>query len=755
MACSGLAGRGPSPWFTDEELFMRRWCRSGHVAMLAVVVSGISFSAVSAQVTRRVSVSSAEVQDNTGASTGSYVTPDGRYIVFASGANDLVPGDTNGATDVFVRDRLLGTTTRVSVPDPGVTGSPTQGNGSSFLGRAGVRYCSDDGRHVVFESIASNLVNGDTNGDPPWHISGSDIFVRDRDVDGNGIFDEPGVGNTRTVRVSVTTGGSQYIEFSVGLDTYGGGCHNPSISANGRYVAFLSEADNLTTGNQQGTIGSNIYYRDRDNDNNGIYDQTGDICIIIFQNGCITAKGSTTELVSAVRCCSGQQFDGFCSDPAISGNGRYVAFVTASQWLNYDLVFDSDSNNRSDVYVQDMWVNGAKAMRVSVDSNENQNTDFGSGSPSISDSGRYVAFTSGSTQLLPLNEDTNGKTDVFVRDLGAPIGGSFIFGNGSTSRVSLGVWQPLIGSTNRFVQLAESSEQPFISPDGRFVAFVTTDSGVTCNALFGCWDTNTNRDVYMRDTLPGSETTYYLSVRASGGIAANGDSTFPSVNLDGTVVAFASVASDMVIPDANGTNSDVYVRVSAAAPQILSAASRKLHGGAAYDIPFSGYTVTTNPGGTTNTSVECRANGVTQIVVTCDQAIKATDGSPNLGQEVVVTGGTASSALISGNTLTVNMTTANQNGSCVTLTLSGISSEESDLAMPSAVLAIAVLRGDITGNGAVDIGDINAAKAASGSALNSSAVMFRRDLTINGAIDIADVNNAKALSGNSLLGTCP
>jgi hypothetical protein len=286
------------------------------------------------------------------------------------------------------------------------------------------------------------------------------------------------------------------------------------------------------------------------------------------------------------------------------------------------------------------------------------------------------------------------------------------------------------------------------------VAFVTTDNQVTCNGLFGCWDTNDNRDVYLRDTWPGIETTYYMSTRASGGIAANGDSTFPSVNLDGTVVAFASVASDMVTPDANGTNSDVYARVPSAAPLILSAASRKVHGGVAYDIPFAGYTVTTNPGGTTGTTVECRANGVTQIVVTCDQAIKATDGTLNLGQEVVVTGGTANSADISGNTLTVNMATTNQNGSCVTLALSGLSAQETDVALANLTLAIAVLRGDVTGNGAVDIGDINAIKAASGSPLHTSNAMFRRDLTSNGAIDIGDVNNAKALSGNTA-SPCP
>lgn len=123
----------------------------------------------------------------------------------------------------------------------------TQANESCTLGRVGVRYCSDDAHYVVFVSDSNNLVNNDTNGDnPPYHINGSDIFV-DRDLDNDGIFDEAGVGNTKTVRVSVTTGEGQYIEFSSGVDTYSGGISD-AISANGRYVAFESRAPSWVAG---------------------------------------------------------------------------------------------------------------------------------------------------------------------------------------------------------------------------------------------------------------------------------------------------------------------------------------------------------------------------------------------------------------------------------------------------------------------------------------------------------------------------
>ena len=115
------------------------------------------------------------------------MTPDGRYVVFTSSATNLVPGDTNAVDDVFVRDRLAGTTERVSV---GTGGS--EGNGAS-----GQPSVSADGRFVAFRSEATNLVPGDSNGM-------ADIFVHDRDPDGNAIFDE---GNGVTVRVSVGPGG--------------------------------------------------------------------------------------------------------------------------------------------------------------------------------------------------------------------------------------------------------------------------------------------------------------------------------------------------------------------------------------------------------------------------------------------------------------------------------------------------------------------------------------------------------------------
>ena len=119
-----------------------------------------------------------------------------------------MPGDTNEATDVFVRDRQTGATRRVSVGPGGV-----QGDSSSFTPSI-----SADGRFVAFSSSASNLVPDDINGIP-------DVFVRDRQT-----------GTTR--RVSVGPGGVQGNSSSF----------DPAISADGRFVAFISAASNLVPG---------------------------------------------------------------------------------------------------------------------------------------------------------------------------------------------------------------------------------------------------------------------------------------------------------------------------------------------------------------------------------------------------------------------------------------------------------------------------------------------------------------------------
>jgi Ca2+-binding RTX toxin-like protein len=205
--------------------------------------------------TERVSVASDGTQGNDGSWVTS-ISADGRFVAFSSMASNLVPGDTNGREDVFVHDRQTGQTERVSVASNG-----TQGNRDSYAGSI-----SADGRFVVFVSEAANLVQGDTNGT-------RDIFVHDRQTG-------------RTERVSVASDGTEGNR----------GSEAPSISADGRFVVFHSEASNLVPGDRNGC--ADIFVHDR---------QTG-----------------RTERVSMAS--DGTEGTNYSYDPSISADGRFVAF---------------------------------------------------------------------------------------------------------------------------------------------------------------------------------------------------------------------------------------------------------------------------------------------------------------------------------------------------------------------------------------------------------------------------------------------
>ncbi len=272
-------------------------------------------------------------------STGPSISADGRCVAFFSFATNLVPDDTNGACDVFVRDLQAQTTERVSVSTGGV-----QGNAVSSL-------CSisGDGRYVAFQSNAQTLVASDTNG--KW-----DVFLRDR-----------ALGTTEIV--SVDSNGNQANDDS----------EDPSISSDGRHVAFWSLATNLVAG---GTTTGQVFVRDR--------------------------TTSTTELVS-------QSTNGVPADtpptyaydpPAISANGRYVTF--ASQARN---LIDGQTTFSNQIFLRDRQNATTEIVDLSTGG---AIADIGGVQPSITPDGRFVCFGSGSDNLVP--GDTNGKNDVFLRD---------------------------------------------------------------------------------------------------------------------------------------------------------------------------------------------------------------------------------------------------------------------------------------------------------------------------------------------------
>jgi uncharacterized repeat protein (TIGR02543 family) len=409
----------------------------------------VDTSAPAAGDTRRVSVDSSGVQGN----SNTYfpvISDDGRYVAFDSYASNLVSGDTNGEQDIFVHDRDTGITTRVSVDS----------NGTQGLGGSSNPAISSDGRYVAFHSGASNLVSGDTNGY-------QDIFVHDRDTGA-------------TTRVSVDSSGAQANSAAL----------NPVISSDGRFVSFYSYASNLVSGDTNGV--NDIFVHDRN---------TG-----------ITTRVSVDS--------SGVQGNGISYDTSISGDGRFVAFYSTSTNL-----VSGDTNRVDDIFVHDR--NTGITTRVSTDSSGTQGNDD-SFNPAISSDGRYVAFHSSASNLV--SNDTNGTLDVFVHDRNT----------GITTRVSV---DSSGAEGNGF------SWEPAFSGDGRFVTFYS----IASNLVSG--DTNGMYDIFVHDRDTG--TTTRISVNSSGA-QGNHHSSNPVISSDGRYVTFHSFASNLVGDDTNGV-SDIFV----------------------------------------------------------------------------------------------------------------------------------------------------------------------------------------------------
>lgn len=359
------------------------------------------------------SVSSLGVQANA-SSGGAKLSADGRYVAFSSTATNLVAGDTNGSNDVFVRDRPLGTTVRVSVSSSGV-----ESNGHSHTPAI-----SGDGRYVAFESAATNLVAGITNS--VW-----DIFVHD-------------IVTGTTERVSVSSAGGQS----------NGDSRFASISADGRYVSFTSQADTLVSGPTNGR--TDVYVRDRaldttervsvsssgalgnDNSYSSAISDDGRYVVFSSHAGNLDPADQTASEDVFVRdrqadvtflaslSTTGVQANSWSFWPAISSDGRYIAFVSDASNL-----VPGDTNGRRDVFVRDLATNETRRVSVSTAGEQgNDNSGFFSG-PRLSADGLHVAFQSHASNLVP--GDTNGVADAFVHGPEWPMepGAGFCFGDGS------------------------------------------------------------------------------------------------------------------------------------------------------------------------------------------------------------------------------------------------------------------------------------------------------------------------------------
>ncbi len=330
------------------------------------------------------------------------ISGDGRYVAFLQARH--VPNTTWREFNVLVRDRLAGTLVDVS----------TTPDGSLPNGSSARPTLSADGRFVAFSSRASDLVPGDTN-------AAEDVFLHDRDSDGNGVFDEPG--GTSTIRVSVATDGAQADSRSRSDDGV-----PPGLSADGRYVVFASVATNLATGLLPGP---NVFVHDRVNGTttflahgfnpalsadgrivafdslelieiDGKLYETGEMSIFVHDRD----SGSTTK-ISGPRSLQTNATDHVSSRAQLSGNGRFVTYASFK-----DNLVPDDTNNVEDIFIYDRTTQ--RTTRASVASDATQGNDVSGviSGPMISADGSVVAFASAATNLI--GHDRNGWTDVFV-----------------------------------------------------------------------------------------------------------------------------------------------------------------------------------------------------------------------------------------------------------------------------------------------------------------------------------------------------
>ncbi len=525
--------------------------------------------------TVRASVSSDEVQGD-GASLFCSISANGRFVAFESAATNLVEDDSNGKKDTFVRDLVDGATERVSVSSDEAEGDNTSGYSTSL---------SADGRYVAFMSYATNLVDGDTNGL-------TDAFVRDR------------VGGT-TTRVSVATDGTQ--------TSVHWGAEAVDISDDGRYVAFYSYASQLVP-----------------NDTNGSYD--------VFVHDTVTGTTTRVDITSAGAQTGGARY------PSISGDGRYVAFATEAS-----NVVPNDTNFRSDIFVHDRQT--GVTQRVSVTPVGGQADDF-SDRPSMSSDGGHVAFTSAANNLVTGDDGVNGiyvvsdfsSTNIYsvTPAHGSPVGGDSVVIKGNNfvgvTSVTFGgvpVTSYVVDSQDQITAVApahsaglvqvqvtavlgptedtSSDDFEYVGPPtisgltpatgfttgygsvvitGTNFSAVTGTEGVTFGGVsavaytvdsltqitatvpyhaagtvrvrvtaggIATADTPADDYTYVQGQLAQARSTEWVSIDREG-TAADGQSRKSSVSADGRYVAFESWATDLTSPDDTNGKVDIYLR---------------------------------------------------------------------------------------------------------------------------------------------------------------------------------------------------
>jgi Tol biopolymer transport system component len=434
------------------------------ILVLLALVTSTACTAVRTKGTQRVSVGVNGMEANLSSKEPS-ISANGRYVAFASDASNLVDGDYNGVTDIFVRDLVKNTIARVSVSSAGI-----EGDKASYW-----PFISSDGRYVTFTSDADNLVESDTNGV-------GDVFVHDKQT-----------GETQLI--SRTTDGTIGNDLSFWS----------SISSDGRYVTFMSSATNLVQSDSNDTW--DIFLKDR---------KSGQINLVS-----LGYDGSPANSQSEY--------------PVISQDGRSIAF--ASDATN---IVEGDTNGCRDVFEYNRQ--SGKTIRVSLAS-DGTPADKGTAAfvISISEDGKFVAFPSLATNLVP--NDTNQVWDIFVHDRDT----------GETTRVSV---------SSDGMQSNGDSLGVSISSNGRYVTFGSNGNNLVSEDLNGVMD------VFLHDRDTGQTELVSVATDGKQGDQASGFTMITStgvdfaygtqISSDGNTVAFMSDASNLVANDTNA-NQDIFL----------------------------------------------------------------------------------------------------------------------------------------------------------------------------------------------------
>lgn len=477
------------------------------------------------------------ISKNTGGAIGndqSYqpdVSSDGRYVTFASDATNLVSNDSNGWADIFVYDRQENTFEIVSL----------QSDGDASNNNSYEPAISGDGRWVVFCSFANNLVGGDDNNRP-------DTFLYDRENnqirrlsdapngdDGNGnscgestinsngqivvfISDATNlvISDTNNVRdVFIYNRNDDTVKRITAENGQQGAASSdaPSISDDGRYIAFQSDAANFVNGDDNNQKDIFVYDRSEndmervsqrqdgtDNPVGSFYPAiSGDGRFVVFQSGdsnlvaddnngktdvfLHVRDGNAIERISLES--DGGQANDDSTQASISTDGRYVTFTSAATDLD-----DNRLVNITNIFVRDRNSNSTVSVSYTSDDNPgNRNSD----TPQISGNGRYIVFASAATNLLP--EDTNDRADVYLWDKDAlpPADPTFTL-------------TPSVGRAGTIFTAQITAFQPnfsvAISVNGQNVGTLSTDANG--NATFGLNSSNANDGRYYVRVFDGT-----------------------------------------------------------------------------------------------------------------------------------------------------------------------------------------------------------------------------------------------------------